>query len=336
MTHNSTSRGEAIGGNLIAINDAVGSQYRNEADDDLFAVSLDGIGTSSQAPSPLNENNTMFDNDEKRRGTKPEKNTSEMAYGDGCGAGVQGAYGSKRKEGHEAGCEVEPGDESDMESDLDELTPLEYARMNCLARDHLAEGYIRIEEIQKEFVDHSTGDSHLPQFKLGGEFKVEERLSMSKDGATLLASIVQAETGDAIKLLIKPMLEFKKKSSMSKLELPLLRTNHQTDCKQFAQREGLNIKLQDVKLPLEVVDDANGLGLGWPAQFWEIGPQLLEKLRGVKINASKDGINFLQDALKVDWTHEDHHALWNIEMKYKKVGFCHFHLECVFKFLSTL
>lgn len=208
---------------------------------------------------------------------------------------------------------------SDDESEEIDPTPLDYARINFLARDHLAENYAEVEAIQQDVVLDLLPDSHLPQFKLGKEIKVEERMSMSRDGAALLASIARAEGVEAIDSLIIPMLELKKSVATSKLELPLLRTHHKSDCKSFGKSEGFEIRLRDVRLPLEVVNEEAGQGLTWPARFWGIGSQVLEQLRAEKIGVSKNGMNCLQESLNVVWTGEDNQSLWNSEVEYKRV-----------------
>ncbi|KAF8853706.1 hypothetical protein BDZ45DRAFT_657595 [Acephala macrosclerotiorum] len=102
------------------------------------------------------------------------------------------------------------------------------------------------------------------------------------------------------------------------LELPLLRSNHETDCKAFASREGFDITLQDVKLPLELVDDEKNEGLSWPSRFWEMGLETLQKLKAEKLSISKNTFMFINDCLKDDWSEDDAKALWDDEQKYKK------------------
>jgi len=53
----------------------------------------------------------------------------------------------------------------------------------------------------------------------------------------------------------------------AKLELPLIKTDHEMDCKNFARRDDFEIKLCDIKLPLEMVDEENNEGLAWPSRF---------------------------------------------------------------------
>lgn len=260
---------------------------RDDVDEDFLNVSSDGIPLEEPADADDIELTPNLDIDKRENKNKAE---------------IKGGYS-----------------ESDDESEEIDPTPLDYARMNGLARNYLAEKYAEVEAIQQDTVLDLLPDSHIPQFKLGEEIKVEERISVSKDGATLLASIARAETVEIIDALIIPMLEPKKNIATLKLELPLLRSHHKTDCKNFGKREGFEIRLRDVKLPLEAVNEEAGQGLGLPARFWDIGPQVLEQLKAEKINISKDGLSCLQESLKVVWTKEDSQGLWNSEVKYNRV-----------------
>lgn len=200
----------------------------------------------------------------------------------------------------------------------DDRTAIEYARDNGLCRNHITERYEEVAAIQEDVYSGCLVDSHLPQFDLGMGFKVEERVSVSKNGAALLAKISQEEAAESINALVFP-LPGRRAPGIRKLELPLLRSDHETDCKNFANRDGFEIKLKDIRLPLETVDEENGQGLGWPARFWDIGSTMLDKCKAEKIGMSKDTALYLQSALKITWTAEDDKNLWQTEMKYKRV-----------------
>lgn len=210
-----------------------------------------------------------------------------------------------------------PPDEID-----DEIPPLEYARSNHLARDHLADPRVfsELAKLQTAVQDDLTDDSELHQFDFGSELKVEDRVAISKEGAKLLSSIAQEETAEAIDALVLPMLQTRSIVTRAKLEIPLLKTDHEADCKLFAIRSDFEIKLCDIKLPLEMVNEENNEGLVWPSRFSSLGAEFLDKLKNEKISVSKDDLLHLQNALKHPWTEEDDKNLWNNEQKYKRVG----------------
>jgi len=212
-------------------------------------------------------------------------------------------------------------DRNESEDRINEVepSPLEYARLKGLARNHLEEGYYEIEDLQNNAIAGLLGDSHLPQFILGDELKVQERMSILKEGASLYASITQQRSQEIIDSLTVPMMESLSRHGRMKLELPLLRSDHQLECDQFGRREGFEVHLQQVKLPLEAVDLEKSQGLSWPARFWKIGDCILEELKAEKVGVSKSTVKVLQDSLNPIWTKEDSKTLWKSELKYKKV-----------------
>ncbi|KAH6676335.1 hypothetical protein B0J14DRAFT_536700 [Halenospora varia] len=206
-------------------------------------------------------------------------------------------------------------------SDDEDLTPHEYALLNCLARDHLSDptALEHIFALQKYLSndDASWDDVHLPQLELGSEYRVEERLTLTQDAARMLQMVARDTTQDEIDAIAFPMLSSKDVASM-KIELPLLRTNHETDCRKFARREGFEIKVQDIKLPLEIVDEAKGEGLSIPPSYYQLSGKLMNNLKKEKIEVSKEGILFLQSIIKDNLSQKGYDELLMKELKYKR------------------
>ncbi|KAH6723079.1 hypothetical protein BKA61DRAFT_533847 [Leptodontidium sp. MPI-SDFR-AT-0119] len=101
-----------------------------------------------------------------------------------------------------------------------------------------------------------------------------------------------------------------------KLELPLLSTDVDTDCRNFASRKGFDIKLRDIKLPLEAV--AEGEGFDWIKQYESLGTEILRDLKAEKIGVTRDAMAFLQSCVNIAWTEEDISQLWDREQTYKR------------------
>jgi len=203
----------------------------------------------------------------------------------------------------------------------EDLTPLEYARVHGLSLDYLADSasFPHILKLQQEIHNCLTDDSHLHQFNFGTNFSTEERLEVSRDAASLLASLNQDETLEWIDSLVLPMLDVREIKKM-RLELPLLSTDHESDCRAFARREGFEVKLEDVKLPMETVNDENNEGLMWPSRFLNLGAEIVEHLKHEKLEVSRDTLVYLQNILKNSWTEEDEKTVWDNKLKYKRVG----------------
>ncbi|KAE8448671.1 hypothetical protein EG329_009097 [Mollisiaceae sp. DMI_Dod_QoI] len=211
-------------------------------------------------------------------------------------------------------------EQSQSSEEAEELSALEYARTSGLSRNHLTEelGVTELLQLQSQLVDNLLDCSNLRQFNLGPERKVEERLTCSKDVALLLSSVKREEVPQDIDSLVLPMLDTRQHGWPTKVELPLLRSDHEADCKSFASREGFNIKLQDVKLPLEIVNDEKNEGLVWPARFWNMGSEILQRLKMEKQSVPKERMMFISTCLKNDWSNDDAKALWDREQKYKR------------------
>ena len=213
---------------------------------------------------------------------------------------------------------VNESSESDEEDD--DLTPLQYARLHGLSRNHLSDtfAFTHIEALQAGILEGITDDS-LPQFDLGVEPRLDERFTLSKEAARLLQAVAHQDTQGTIDALVLPMLG-SSEVKITRVELPLLKTDHETDCKQFAQWDGFEIKLKDVKFPLEVVDDEKNEGVKFPSAYWHLGDGFMEELKKEKLEVSKNTMVFLKEALTNVWTKEDDEELCQAEMKYKRVS----------------
>jgi len=205
------------------------------------------------------------------------------------------------------------------QAEEDEISPLEYARQNGLSQDYLASnlGFPELKQFQLDLADDVEDDTNLPSFDFGAEVKVEERLTCSKDAAYLLAWVSQEQMPDEIDALMAPCFE-DTINRKKKLELPLLPID--TNGRKFASREGFDIKLQDVKLPLEAVGE--GEGFDWTKQYENLGSAILQDLKAEKIGVTREAIAFLQACVNVAWTEEDERQLWEGEQRYKRVRIC--------------
>ncbi len=209
-----------------------------------------------------------------------------------------------------------------------ENTPHEYARKSGIVRDYrtfLAEE--ELEDLQRNAETGISDHSHLPQFDFGPEPKLQERPSgssvISKEAATLLAWVSHEVSEDDVKdidatvlLMLRPVPSTNK----LKLELPLLPTDHETDCRWFARRDNFEIKLQDVMLPLDVVDDEKCEGLTWPARYWNIGPETVERIEKEKLQTTREALSYIQQKSKCEWTAEDEKDLLASLQTYRRVS----------------
>ncbi|CZT45533.1 uncharacterized protein RSE6_05850 [Rhynchosporium secalis] len=205
-------------------------------------------------------------------------------------------------------------------SQEEKVSPHEYARQNGLAQDYLAAN-LEIPElfdIRSRSVNNVDDDAKLPLFDLGPQLKVEERLACSREAASLLSWLTREESSDEINDIVAPLFKDTDCIRKKKLELPLLRTDVDTDSRNFASREGFEISVQDIKLPLEAV--AQGEGFDWIEQYKNLGGEILRDLKLEKISVTREAMVFLQACMTVSWTEEDDRELWAREQKYQRVG----------------
>lgn len=209
--------------------------------------------------------------------------------------------------------------ESDI-NEADETPVLQYARLKGLSRDHLAEQFPwrHIAALQARVPDQLTSDSELPQLdlqSLTADLPTKERLFLTKEGAQLLVATTIAEKDEDV---LTPLLQSRRAKRM-KLELPLLRTDHEQDCRQFAKTEGFEPRLGGIRLPEETVDDDKGEGFTIPSQYWDLGDSFMDNVREEKLIVSKETLTYIKGIYRDEWTDVDQEAL-SLSLEYKRVG----------------
>lgn len=223
--------------------------------------------------------------------------------------------------------DVGRGEEEQAEEEEDELTPFEYARYHGITRDHLSDSsaFDHIKAL-KEAIDSSpdgflTDHSHLPRLSLGPPPDLRDRFSTPREALTYLRDFQQEMHPDNIEAIMDPMLTSRKLRSL-RVELPLLRSDHETDCANISRerlRQGFEIRLQDIKLPLEIVDEENGEGLSIPSKYLDVAHKIVQDIKKEKLSCSKETLSYLAKTLKEPWTQEDEDRVWAAEKKHHRV-----------------
>lgn len=202
----------------------------------------------------------------------------------------------------------------------EEPTALEYARRHGLAYDHLLESTCHLYSTLTLLgeVGDLMKDGDLPQFEFP-EYTTDERLLMSKEAALLIAWA--SNNTVEIEAVYPGILSTTDQRSVKdkKLELPLLKSDHEIDCRRFAKRDGFDIKLEDVRLPFEMFDVENNDGIRIPDSLWIRSSELIIEIEKEKLGVTKEAIIYLQSALKVDWDENMEKEVWASVQKYKRV-----------------
>ncbi|KAJ8060304.1 hypothetical protein OCU04_010640 [Sclerotinia nivalis] len=199
---------------------------------------------------------------------------------------------------------------------------LEFARSIGIARDHqLDDTSVDILLSMKDDVHHKftydVDDSHLPQLNIQDDLNTNERISVCADTARLLTSVAENESQEAINALVYPLLD-SRNSKYRRVESLLLRSDHESDIREFARREGFEVKPQDIKLPLELVSVENNEGLEFPPEFYNFETEMFDIVANEKIEVTKNAMISLQTTLKATLTKEDEQNIWETERTHPK------------------
>ncbi|TGO82374.1 hypothetical protein BPOR_0846g00010 [Botrytis porri] len=95
--------------------------------------------------------------------------------------------------------------------------------------------------------------------------------------------------------------------------MPILRTDHDLDVRGFARRDKFEVRPQDIKLPLELLNIQNNEGLGFPSDFYNFENEAFETIANEKIEVTRSSMVYLQTALKTTLTIENRQEIWGNE-----------------------
>jgi hypothetical protein len=188
---------------------------------------------------------------------------------------------------------------------------LEYARLNGLARNYLTDQspFKLIHKLQENIDNSLADDSHLPQLKFHTGYDTRERLSISQDGARLLAWAMHPEFDESIDGFVSPTI-WRLGLKKCRLELPLLSSDHESDMTEFAKRDIFELQLKDIRLPLEFLDVEKNEALEFPNAIYDLGTKTLEGLKGEKLTVSREILQYIRNCITSDWDETDEERFW--------------------------
>jgi hypothetical protein len=200
---------------------------------------------------------------------------------------------------------------SDASSELD---PLHYARLHGLAADHLAEPFpmTYIEALQLDVPGTITENDGLLNIELPIYIPPEE-LAVPEGESNTFTQVLNGETPPLgnVDTSIVESLNIRQSKEL-RVEVPLLRSDHEQDFKAFARWE--DTQFVDGCLPLEPLDDELDEGLGWPSKHHGTSARLIKETQEEKLELSRDAVLALQTYLKDSWTDEDEKKAWAKDM----------------------
>ena len=197
-----------------------------------------------------------------------------------------------------------------------EPTVLDYARSHGLASDHRQHDHFYGIDLELPGTDD---EDHPELFEIEAQAvdPLQERLIVDKNVAQILASITRpAETSLRFDEDVEPNTN---KWQKLKLELPVLKTDHEADLRQFLQPH--NPSLGQEHLPLEGLDEELDEGLRWPSHCLKLGEQIEHQCWTEKLVISEDVIGVLADVVRNEPSDADLKFDTENLLTYEKVTF---------------
>jgi len=206
---------------------------------------------------------------------------------------------------------------------------LEYARFHRLSRDYRNIAQDDVFTVLPRIVDSSLDhDDPLETLKvyLTQNFTDAEKLSLDADGKSLLLWIYSCQRPpdeDYLQKLDPP------RRRQNKLDIPLLRTDHELDVRQFASTKYKRLDASGISaFGLAEEEDE---GLGWPSTTSEL-PQKYDTLaNSERLDVSREALLLLKSALMNDDTFDAEelyatelvsHRVKNSELKLMAYAYC--------------
>lgn len=177
-----------------------------------------------------------------------------------------------------------------------ESTMLGYARFHGLSYNYLLDDPLANLKQPDGFLQQFGGTlDDLDNSELNNGH-LDEKLSFGKESISLLA---------AITVPAKQSLYFDEDQDIDphrfqklKQELPMLRTDHELDMRNFAPQIVPN--LVDEFLPLERVDEEADEGLKWPVKYSTLPEEFASKFQSERLQVPVDVLVYLKNTLKLN------------------------------------
>src|SRR5436190_9455489 len=183
---------------------------------------------------------------------------------------------------------------------MEQPSILEYARFYGIAIDHEACNPVDCIPVgDVEDIDVSLGDPidgpHLDLPSASSLTQLEkEKLSISRNGGIFLfsASKPPAILHDESEKSWDECLPDRHRIKNMMQDVPIVKSDHELDMRLFQSR--ISLESLELDLPLEIIEDENDEGLGFPSNFWEIPRQVQERVKREKLDCTREVLMFIQ------------------------------------------
>ncbi|KAK0636709.1 hypothetical protein B0T17DRAFT_587780 [Bombardia bombarda] len=207
----------------------------------------------------------------------------------------------------------------------------EYARKNGLTVDSLLNdawtGLLdRSSLMTATIVQTETGEliegNELPECLFRSIIPIPEQLQISSQSLNLIQQAWKADKEEKVTDLMTELLfpETTRNKSL-KLETPLLRSDHDMDCRRLAREIKTFQKgsLPDHRLPLFPTEDDKGEGLVFTRTSAKLDKAMVRAFEKENMKIRKETMQYLYDTLNADWTAEDQRDYLEIVSTYNGI-----------------
>ena len=172
---------------------------------------------------------------------------------------------------------------------------IDYARFYGLAVNHLeVDPLVDLPALRDIDIGLEDGPQLFKIDDTNGKVP-DEKLAIGRDEALLLGSLNAASEHT---LSFEGIVLDHHRVRNMKLELPMLRTDHEANMQDFARP--VLPDLAHEHLPLEIVDDEADEGLGWPSECASLPDIHYAKCKAEKLDVSLEVLDYVRDVLYHD------------------------------------
>lgn len=190
---------------------------------------------------------------------------------------------------------------------------LQYAYENNLIRDHTLDSF-SVAHLFNRLVqstlpsvteDGFTDCSQLTDLEIPVPQIRSEKLTVSHSAFKLIHDTRRELTDGEVKSLTQDIIDSAYVSNM-KLELPILRSDHERDMREFQDqmKSRRDVHIGDHRLPLDPVTVEDGEGMELPAAARSDADDFLRKFEAEKLGVTRSSLQFLADVVKDGYAEE--------------------------------
>ena len=174
---------------------------------------------------------------------------------------------------------------------------LDYARYYGLSKNYLEVDPLRSGLVPPPDKPESTLqlDTETPWLQLSPIITTPppERLTAVKEASTLLATVDPKQYDKSLVNTINQIPTYRVRNA--KLELPLLRSDHEMDMLELLRRSEPD--LAEEFIPFEKVDDEQDEGLAWPSYCYAWPDWYFQQAENEKLEVTRDVFSYMNAAL---------------------------------------